>query len=162
MTGDRAEDLQGENESGGPRPYVERLGATLRRTLTIAFFITTALALVPPLRGETSFGRFWLGTYPAVLWIPLGGHYVELAYLNFLRMRWGWFFRHRHVARVLVWFAGGLPLGLGCWWTWLAMGVRPQFELPFWWGMPFFVLAECVVHTALSVLGRPSFWNGRE
>jgi hypothetical protein len=143
-----------------PRPYVETLGATLRRTLIIAFFITTVLALVLP--HERSFLRFWLSTYPAVLWFPLGGHYVELTYLNFLRMRWSWFRQHRYMTRVLWWFAGGLPLGLGCWWTWIGLGADPGFELPFWWGMPFFILAECGVHAVLTVLGRPSFWNGRE
>ena len=153
-------DSAGPSDSQRPRPYVETLGATLRRTLTIAFFITTVLALVLP--HERSFLRSWLCTYPAVLWFPLGGHYVELAYLNFLRMRWAWFHRHRSVARVLWWFVGGLPLGLGCWWTWIGLGADPGFELPFWWGMPFFVLAECVVHAILSLLGRPSFWNGRE
>jgi hypothetical protein len=144
----------------GPRPYVETLGATLRRTLTIAFVITTVLAVVLP--HEHSFSGFWLRTYPAVLWFPLGGHYVELTYLNVLRMRWWWFHRHRYVARVLWWFVGGLPLGLGCWWTWIGLGADLGFELPLWWGMPFFVLAECAVHAILSVLGRPSFWNGRE
>ena len=146
--------------AGGPRPYRETLRVTLRRTLTITFFITTAISLTP-LRGGP-YWWFWVSTYAAVLWFPLGGHYVELVYLNFLRMRWAWFLRRRYLGRVGWWLAGGLPLGLGCWWTWGLLGTRPDFDLPFWWGMPFFVLTECLAHTVLSILGRPSFWNGRE
>ena len=114
----------------GPQPYRETLGATLRRTLTITLFITTGLTLILPREG--SYVRFWAVTYAAVLWIPLGGHYVELVYLNYLRMRWAWFHRHRYPARVLWWLVAGLPLGLGCWWTWLALGVRADFTLPWW------------------------------
>jgi hypothetical protein len=148
--------------SRGPalRPYDETIGRTLRRTILIAMFITTALTLILP--RDTSYLRFWLVTFPAVLWFPLGGHYVELAYLNYLRMRWPWFHRRRYPARVGWWFVGGLPLGLGCWWTWILLGADPQFRLPFWWGMPFFIAAECVVHTVLAAAGRPSLWNGRE
>jgi hypothetical protein len=143
-----------------PQPYREPLWKTLRRTLTIAFFITTALTIVLP--DEESYRRSWLTTYPAVLWFPLGGHYVELAYLNFLRIRWPWIHRRRTITRLAWWFVGGLPLGLGCWWTWVGLGNHPGFDLPFWWGMPFFVVVECIVHAALQLAGYPSFWNGRE
>ena len=148
------------SQADGPRPYREPLRVTLRRTLTIAFFITTVITLVLP--HQSSYLQFWATTYAAVLWFPLGGHYVELAYLNFLRMRWPLFLRRRYLGRVGWWLVGGLPLGLACWWTWLGLGYEPGFVLPWWWGMPFFVLAECVIHTVLSILGRPSFWNGRE
>lgn len=143
-----------------PQPYREPLWKTLRRTLTIALCITTALTLLLPREG--SYRHYWATTYLAVLWFPLGGHYVELGYLNWARMVSAWVRQHRTLSRMLWWLIGGLPLGLGCWWTWGALGTRPSFDLPLWWGMPFFVVAECVVHTVLNVRGYPSFWNGRE
>lgn len=142
-----------------PVPYREPWPATCIRTFAIAFFIATAMTLVIPRTG--GYARFWLATYAAVLWFPLGGHYVELIYLNGLRMRWGWIHRRRTVTRIVWWFLGGLPLGVGCWWTFAAFGYEPGFELPFWWGMPFFVLAEVVVHGVLALRGSPNFWNGR-
>lgn len=140
-------------------PYREPWSATFIRTFAIAFFLATFMTLVLPRPG--GYARFWLGTYAAVLWFPLGGHYVELIYLNRLRMRWAWIRRRRTVTRIVWWFLGGLPLGLGCSWTFAALGYEPGFELAFWWGMPFFVLAEAVVHGVLALRGAPNFWNGR-
>ncbi len=143
-----------------PTPCREPFQTTLLRTLTIAVFVTSATVLVLPSDGRVL--RLWLITYPAVLWIPLGGHYVELLYLNAIRVRYPWVWRFRRSTRVVWWFAGGLPLGVGCWWTWTALGARPDFGLPFWWGMPFFVVAELVIHSLLAIFNKPSFWNGRE
>jgi hypothetical protein len=149
-----------QSKGGGPALYRESFVATLRRTVAIALVLTTIFSLIYP--RQESFWLFWLRAFPAIFWFPFGGHYVELAYLNLLRIRRPWVHRHRIVGRLLCWFIGGLPLGLGCWWTWIAVGAKPDFTLPFWWGMPFFVVAEFIVHAFLSLQGLPSFWNGRE
>jgi hypothetical protein len=143
-----------------PTPYHEPIRTTLLRTSTIAFFVTSATVLLLPSDG--GFLRLWLITFPAVLWVPLGGHYVELLYLNAIRLRYPWVRRLRRSTRVAWWFAAGLPLGLGCWWTWLALGAKPHFGLPFWWGMPFFAVVELAIHALLALFNKPSFWNGRE
>lgn len=147
-----------------PQPYHESLGATLLRTLSIAFVLTTLLTVLLIATGQArgALVRLWLTTYPAILWFPLGGHYVELLYLNVLRMRRPAFHRHRRSTRIGVWFIGGLPLGLGLWWTWTGLGNALPVAPPWWWGMPAFVIVEFVVHAIRQALGYPNFWNGRE
>ncbi len=140
-------------------PFRETLAATLTRTLAIAAGVTTLLAIVLP-RDESLF-FMWVITYPAVLWFPLGGHYVELVYLNFWRQRSVWARKNHTIARPLVWMLGGLPLGLGCRATWIALGYEQAGMLPWWWGVLFFPFVECIVHTINSVTGKPSFWNRR-
>lgn len=147
-----------------PRPYRESLAATLRRTLRIAAVLTTLFVAILALAGRVtgSWGRLWLTSFPAILWFPLGGHYVELAYLNVLRMRFPAVHRHARAARIAVWFVGGLLLGMGMWWTWRALGNTLPFELPWWWGMPAFVFVEFIVHGLLHLQRLPNFWDGRE
>jgi hypothetical protein len=148
----------------GPQPYRESPAATLRRTIAIGLVLTTILSvglhLTRPASG--SLLRLWLTTFPAILWFPLGGHFVELVYLNFLRIRWAWWHRHKRPARMIVWFLGGLPLGAGLWWTWTSLGNSLPLTPPWWWGMPFFVVVEFVVHAIRHALGYPNFWDGRE
>lgn len=149
---------------GPPQPYRETLAATLRRTIAIAVVLTTLFVTILKARGMPtgSLWRLWLTSFPAILWFPLGGHYVELLYLNLLRMRFPSFHRHRRIARIAVWFVGGLPLGVGLMWTWTALGNTPPLTVPWWWGMPFFVFVELVVHALLHAQGYPNFWDGRE
>ena len=143
-----------------PRPYRETLFVTLRRTLLIGLGIS--LVLTPFMRDERALLDAWWRVYLAVLWFPLGGHYVELGYLNGWRMKSAWVRRQKYVSRVLYWIVGGLPLGAAFLWTLHVLGARFPLDLPLWWGMPFFPAVECVIHLVLTVLGRPSFWNARE
>jgi hypothetical protein len=94
------------------------------------------------------------------LWPSLGGHFVEIAFLNGVRPRLP---RARVVqapARILWWLAGGALLG--------AAAIATAHALPFhapawrrWWvGAPFFVGIELVAHATLALLGRPSFYRG--
>ncbi len=147
-----------------PQPYRESAAATILRTFAIAVVLTTVLSGVLYAAGLATGSpiRLWLTTFPAILWFPLGGHFVELVYLNFLRIRWPWWHRHRRSGRIIVWFLGGLPLGAGLWWTWTSLGNTLPAALPWWWGMPFFVVVEFIVHGIRHTLGYPNFWDGRE
>jgi hypothetical protein len=124
---------------------------------------TGAIALV----GGAVLTRWWggLGRWPlatlVVLWFPLGGHWVDLWFLNWLRPRLS---RARNVqvgARVGVWFVGGTGLGLGAALTaMLLAGLRPAQWSAWWHAGLVFIGVELVVHLVLQLRGHPSFFNG--
>jgi hypothetical protein len=96
-----------------------------------------------------------------VLWFSLGGHWVELWFLNWLRPRLGEA-RVAHIAaRLVIWFVGGAALGAG-----VAMTMRlarwPQaVRQPAWWLAGFaFIAVELCAHAALSLRRRPNFYSG--
>ena len=61
-----------------------------------------------------------------MLWPSLGGHFVELWFLNWLRPRLSVARPVQMGARVLIWFAGGCVLVMGMWLTAIALGAfRP-------------------------------------
>ena len=112
--------------------------------------------------------RWWggLGRWPAaallMLWFSFGGHWVELWFLNWLRPRIsiarGW----QVIARVGVWFVGGICLATGMGLTAKALGGARPVHWPAWWvGGLAFIGVELVTHLILQVRGRPSFYNGR-
>lgn len=110
----------------------------------------------------TSRGRVhWMLASVLALWFSLGGHWVELWFLNWLRPRipdeWGW----RAAVRLAVWFAGGTILTIGMRAT--ALALTGTAFWPLWWsGGILFIGVELVVHLVLQLRGRPSFYNGRE
>jgi hypothetical protein len=69
------------------------------------------------------------------------------------------------LARLGVWFVGGTGLALGMGLTAMALGFPPaQWRAwgPAWWlGGLVFIGIELVVHLALQLRGRPSFYDGR-
>src|SRR5947209_6138045 len=88
-------------------PVREPLRVTLTRTLGIAIVIGAVVAL------STGRLRSWPAITLLALWPSVGGHWVELAFLNYLRPRIS---ESRHVqlgARILVWFIGGIILVVG-------------------------------------------------
>jgi len=96
-----------------------------------------------------------------VLWFSFGGHWVELWYLNWLRPRLTRARVFQMVARVAVWFVGGVCLGIG---VALSMRLSPltrHREPPVWWvaGLVF-VGVELVAHLALFARRRPNFYSG--
>lgn len=137
------------------QPYREPLRITLIRTVTIALL---AGALAAPLFGGF---RRWPIVSLLMLWPSFGGHWIDLLFLNGLRPRLPSGRVVQAVARFAVWFLGGVVLALGLrltaaalfvhrpllWLTWLSAGVG-------------FVAIELIAHAALSVRGRPSFYNG--
>ena len=138
------------------QPFHEPLRATLTRTLAIAL-VAGAL-----------FAHRWggLARWPAasvvMLWPALGGHFLELWFLNWLRPRLP---RDRGVqvaARVGLWFVGGLVLWLGMRLTASALiGARIAPRGAWWIGGAAFIAIELVAQLALRLRGRPSFYDGR-
>jgi hypothetical protein len=139
-----------------PLPYREPLRATLLRTLTIAAIAAAALVL-----GRGGLAR-WPVAFVVMLWPALGGHYVELAFLNGLRPRLPDSRYLQAVVRLGVWFAGGVVLMFAMKVTGFALALIQGHAWPEWWvGGIAFAAIELVVHSALQMLGRPSFFNGR-
>jgi hypothetical protein len=138
------------------RPYHEPLRVTLTRTLAIALVAGAALA--------SSWGGLaqWPVASVLMLWPSLGGHWLELWFLNWLRPRLP---RDRAVqvaARLAVWFVGGLGFALGMRLTAMAFTELRRPRWPTWWVAGFgFIAIELVVHLALQLRRRASFFNGR-
>ena len=129
------------------------------RTGTIALVVGAALALY----------RGGLARWPAAtllaLWPALGGHYVELLFLNRIRPRLPDARAVHAGVRVAVWFVAGAGLALGMILTARALG-EPW---PAQWserracvlGGLAFIGIELVAHLLLQLRGRSSFFNGR-
>jgi hypothetical protein len=138
------------------QPYREPIRITLMRTGTIALVVGAVLA------------GFWggLARWPLatllVLWPSLGGHWVEVAFLNWLRPRISAARAVQVGARVGTWFVGGVVLALGMELTAMALGGLRPAQWPAWWiGGLAFIGVELVAHLVLRLRGRPSFFNGR-
>jgi hypothetical protein len=137
------------------QPFHEPFRSTILRTGLIAIIGGAVLA------------RFWgdWARWPAatlvVLWLSLGGHYVEVWFLNWLRPRLPGARGVQVAARVTVWFVGGIALALGMRLTAKALRGYPATGGPAWWlGGVAFIGIELVVHLALQLRGRAGFYNG--
>jgi hypothetical protein len=136
--------------------FREPLRITLLRNGIIAIVVGAAIA------------RWWGGLprWPLAaslaLWPSLGGHFVELWFLNWLRPRLSIARGVQVAARLAVWFVGGAGLAIGVCLTAMALaGFRPE-RWPAWWiGGMAFIGVELAAHLALQLRGRPSFYNGR-
>lgn len=134
-------------------PFREPQRTTLLRTTAIALLAGAIAAGL-----SRSLARWPLVTLLAV-WPSLGGHFVELWFLNWLRPRLPVAPRLRAAARIAVWFAGGTVLAIGMGLTAKALGLRPGRA---WWlGGLAFIGIELLVHLVLQSRHRPSFYNGR-
>jgi hypothetical protein len=138
------------------QPFREPLRATLTRTLGIA---VVAGALFAPRWGGMS---RWPLASVVMLWPALGGHFLELWFLNWLRPRLP---RERAVqimARVGLWFAGGVVFAVAMWLTAGALTGRQPTPRPVWWiGGLAFIGIELVAQLVLHLRGQPSFYDGR-
>ena len=103
----------------------------------------------------------WLVWTAFASWFTLGGHWVELFFLNTLRPRVGSARWLQVTARVLTWCAGGTLLLLGATTTVRLLARRPLLLPPWWVGGVGFVGLELLVHLLPRLRGRPSFYNGR-
>ena len=138
------------------QPYREPLRVTLLRTVTLAVILGALFA-----RARGGLARWPLWTL-VMLWPTFGGHWVELWFLNWLRPRLGDSRALHMVARLGVWFVGGVGLGHGMYWTAKALtDLRPRQGPPWWIAGLAFIGLELVVQLALQLRGRPSFYNGR-
>lgn len=133
----------------------EPLGRVLRRTVGIALFVGAVFAL------RTQHLRTLAPMALVALWPSLGGHFVELAFLNGLRSRLP---RRRAVqvaARLAVWLLSGVVF-----YVLMALTARwlplRGFPLKWWWlGGPAFVVVELIAHVGLALRGLPNFYDGR-
>jgi hypothetical protein len=94
------------------------------------------------------------------LWPSLGGHFIEIAFLDGLRHRLP---RGRPVqasARLVWWLAGGTLLGPALIATAHALPIAAPRWRWWWMGAPIFVGIELVVHSMLALRSRPSFYRG--
>ena len=102
----------------------------------------------------------WPLTTVLVLWFSLGGHWIELWFLNWLRPRLPAERQIQIAARLVVWFIGGIGIGFGMASTATFAGYTPA-RWPSWWLLGFgFVALELLVHVGLHLRGRPNFFNG--
>ena len=138
------------------QPYREPLRATLVRTGSIALVLGAVLA-----QWRGGLARWPMATLLA-LWPSLGGHWVELWFLNWLRPRLSIARPVQVGARVGVWFVAGTGLVLGMRLTAMALGGFQPAQWPVWWlGGIAFIGVELVVQLVLQLHGRPNFYNGR-
>jgi hypothetical protein len=136
------------------RPRVpERFTRVLARSFAIAALVGAVVAI---------FGRacFALTTGLLALWPSLGGHFVEVAFLDGVAPRLAPGRAVRAAARVAWWLVGGALLGVAMIASSHAMGrVGPPWR--WWWmGGPAFVALELVVHGVLAARRCANFYRG--
>jgi hypothetical protein len=138
------------------QPFQEPIRQTLFRTVMIAVVVGGAIAL------SSRKGSSWPLATLLVLWPSLGGHWVDVWFLNWLRPRVSPSPGVQAASRLLVWFGGGSLIALGMRLTasafvqWRA----PQW-LTWWLGGAAFVGIELVIHLLMQFRGKRNFYNGR-
>lgn len=141
------------------QPYREPLRVTLLRTGIIAVVVGAVLA-----RSWGGVGWWPMATLMA-LWPALGGHWVEVWFLNWLRPRIPGARAVQVAARIAVWFIAGIGLVMGMALTATALGFPAAqgraWGRAWWVGGLAFIGIELVAHLVLQLRGRPSFYNGR-
>jgi hypothetical protein len=144
--------------AGHWQPYQEPLRVTLTRTLAIAAALGALIAFSP--RGGGL--RSWPAGTVVALWPALGGHFVELLFLNVLRPKLPPSRGVQMMARLWVWFVGGCVLAVGMLVT--ARLLHRPFPLRWesWWmAGAAFIVVELVAHLGMQLTGRPNFYDGR-
>src|SRR4051794_8230786 len=138
------------------QPHREPLRVTLTRTLSIA---AVAGAIVALAAGRP---RLWPAVTLLMLWPAFGGHWIELLFLNALRPHLPESRRIQWVARIAVWFGGGILLAAGVQLTaQLMLGRPPIIWLTWATAGAVFVAVELIAHAGLHARGRSSFYDGR-
>ena len=137
------------------KPFNEPVHVTLVRNVSIALIVGAVLA--------RSLGglKYWPFATLIALWPSLGGHLVEIWYLNWLRPR---IYRDRPVqvaTRIGVWFVGGICLTLAMNLTAMTFGFHLVKWANLWLGGLGFICIELVAHLMLSLRGRPNFYDGQ-
>jgi hypothetical protein len=129
---------------------------TLTRTVGIALIAGAALA------SRSGGLALWPVMSVVMLWPSLGGHYVELAYLDVVRPRLSASRIVQTLARIAVWFVGGALMVVGMHFTAILLRAPKPLPTSAWWlGGFVFIAIELVVHLALHARGRSSFFNAR-
>jgi hypothetical protein len=139
-----------------PPPYVESLRATLTRTIAIA---AVAAVIVSTWSGGL---RRWPILFMIMMWPAFGGHWIDLFFLNWLRQRLPPATTVQRVARLTLWFGGGIVLAIGARMTATRLMGGPPARWPTWEiAGAGFVAIELIAHAVLHLRGRPSFYDGK-
>jgi len=140
------------------QPYRESVWATIARTGAIALVVGAVVA-----RAWGGGLRYWPLATLLMLWPSLGGHFVELWFLNWLRPRIPSSRQVQVGTRLVVWFVGGILLAFGMALTAIAATRHWALQVSRWWAVAglAFIGIELVAQFALELRGRPSFYNGR-
>jgi hypothetical protein len=140
--------------SSSPR-FEEPFLRTLARNVTIAAVVGAVLAF------QRRDPKLLLPVTALALWFSLGGHYVELAFLNGVRPRLPQRRLTQALMRLLVWSCGGALLYVCMAITARALPIgAPPLRL-WWFGSVLFIGVELAVHAVLAIRGLPNFYNGR-
>lgn len=137
------------------QPYREPFRTTLLRTCTIALAVGGVLALTSHRLSR------WPILSLLMLWPALGGHFVEIFFLNVLRPQLPAARGVQVMARLVLWFAGGVVLMLAIEATASAIGYTPLRHVEWWIGGIAFIGIELVAHLVLQMRRRGSLYNGR-
>jgi hypothetical protein len=132
----------------------EPMARTIARNLTIAIVAGVAVAV---------FRRAPFLALPnalLALWPSLGGHFVEIAFLDEVRHRLPRARLVRTSARLVWWLVGGSVLGAALIATAHALHVAAPPWRWWWMGAPAFVGIELAVHGVLALRRRPNFYRG--
>lgn len=137
-------------------PFHESVNRTLLRNVAIALAAGLGIAL------RLGSLRLWPLTATVALFFALGGHLIEVWYLNTLRPRLTPTRLTLIGARFATWFVGGSILGLAA----FRIGslIRPLWRIwdaPWCMGGLLLIGAEIIVHTALAARGKPNAFNAR-
>jgi hypothetical protein len=131
------------------------MSSVLLRNATIAVVLGAAVTLIT--------GRFsrWPLAAVLALWPSFGGHWLEVFFLNRLRPRLPAARGVQVLARIGLWFAGGMGFAVAMRVTAMALAALPTMTSLSWWlGGLGFVGIELVAHLVLMARGRPSFYDG--
>ncbi len=138
------------------QPFSEPLGETLKRNLAIAVVVGTVFAA-----SGGGWNRWPMATL-AALWPSLGGHCVEIFFLNWLRPKIPDGRGPQVLARLAVWFVAGLGFAVCMTVTAEALSGFRLRQPPAWWlGGVAFIGVELVAHLGPALSRRPSFYDGR-
>ena len=141
-----------------PSTSASRFEEPLRRTLARNVALAAGVGVVFALQRHRL--TLFLPIAALALWFSLGGHYIELAFLNSLRARISQGWLTQVGLRLVVWFAGGVVLYLL-----MAASARVlPLEAPplrmWWYGGLLLIGVELAVHGLLAMRGRPNFYSG--
>ncbi|HXT16191.1 MAG TPA: hypothetical protein VN706_11215 [Gemmatimonadaceae bacterium] len=140
------------------QPYREPIRVTLLRTLSIALVAGAIVSM------STGGLKRWPILTVLMLWPSFGGHWIDLFFLNVLRSQLPARRAAQRLARVAVWFVGGVILAAGVQLTARLLFERPRLAWLTWATAgaagAAFVAIELVAHAALHLRGRASFYDG--
>ena len=138
----------------GWQHFREPLWQTLIRNVLIAVVVGT---IVSVRRGNlSSIGPFTL----LAMWFTLGGHYVEVAFLNGIRSRLPKNRGLQLFGRLVFWFVGGCLLYLGMTMTARLFSIKLARYPDLWIGGFLLIGIELVAHLAALLRRKPNFYLG--